>query len=378
MIAMSSATGTHGGERLVTRRVEEDDALAVLDDLARADVLGDAAALACGDLGRPDRIEQAGLAMVDVAHDGDDGRTRLEEGRIVLLEQQLLGRLADGLVAGAVGAIGAVRVDRLGDLVAELARDERRGVTVDELVDRREDAALDELPDHVRGVDREQIRELLDGDRRGQFDGSALARVGDLDGPAAERAIAARRLARAAPAAGAAPTPGHGLLLWCSVWSCWLVGLAECLRECRPHVVGQPCRERPTEGSGRKRPVEAGRVTTDVGAPPGGTPGLVDAHDTIRRANDAQELPLRPARPAGDAGPAWDAPDGSGSLRPAYDGTSSVTGVAAAGVSSVVDAGIAPLVWGSTATSALAVFDRVVRFGLAGVSASAAGAGSSV
>ena len=49
------AAGAHGGERLVTRGVEEDDALAVVGDLARADVLGDAAALAGRDLGRPDR-----------------------------------------------------------------------------------------------------------------------------------------------------------------------------------------------------------------------------------------------------------------------------------------------------------------------------------
>ena len=40
------AAGAHRGERLVAGRVEEDDAPAVLVDLAGADVLGDAAALA--------------------------------------------------------------------------------------------------------------------------------------------------------------------------------------------------------------------------------------------------------------------------------------------------------------------------------------------
>ena len=221
----AGAAGAHRGERLVARRVQEHDALAVLDDLARADVLGDAAALAGRHLGRPDRVEQACLAVVDVAHDRDDGCARLEERRIVLLEQQLLGRLADGLVPGAVGAVGPVRVHGLGHFVAELARYERGGIAIDQLVDRREDAALDQFADHVRGVDREQVRELLDGDGCGQFDGSAFARIGDLDGPAAERAVAARRLARAASAAGAAPTPGHGLLLRCSVWSCRFGGL---------------------------------------------------------------------------------------------------------------------------------------------------------
>ena len=78
------------------------------DDLARADVLGDAAALAGRDLGRPDRVEEAGLAVVDVAHDGHDRRTRLEERRIVLLEQHFLGgrRRARLVVASAVAAGG--------------------------------------------------------------------------------------------------------------------------------------------------------------------------------------------------------------------------------------------------------------------------------
>ena len=74
---------------------------------------------------------------------------------------------------------------RLRDLVAELARNERRRVAVDELVDAREDAALDELADDVRGVHVEQRREFLDGDRAGQLDRAALARVGDLDRPVA-------------------------------------------------------------------------------------------------------------------------------------------------------------------------------------------------
>ena len=87
------AAGAHRGERLVARGVEEDDALAVVGDLAGADVLGDAAALAGRHLGRPDGVEQARLAVVDVAHDGHDRGARLEERRIVLLEQDFLGRL---------------------------------------------------------------------------------------------------------------------------------------------------------------------------------------------------------------------------------------------------------------------------------------------
>ena len=49
-----------------------------------ADVLGDAAGFAGGDVGLADDVEQRGLAVVHVAHDGDDGRARLEFLRLVL------------------------------------------------------------------------------------------------------------------------------------------------------------------------------------------------------------------------------------------------------------------------------------------------------
>ena len=42
----------------------------------RADVLRDAARLAFGHARRPDRVEQRRLAVVDVAHDGDDRGAR--------------------------------------------------------------------------------------------------------------------------------------------------------------------------------------------------------------------------------------------------------------------------------------------------------------
>ncbi len=153
MSVTRAPAGAHRGEGLVTRRVEEDDPPAVRrGDLARPDVLGDPAPLPGGHLGGPDRVEEARLAVVDVTHDGHDRRPRLEERRLVLLEEDLLGRLAGRLLGVGVGDPGGDG-HRLGHLVAELAGDERRRVAIDELVDRREDAALDQLPDDVRGVD---------------------------------------------------------------------------------------------------------------------------------------------------------------------------------------------------------------------------------
>ena len=220
------AAGAHRRERLVTGRVEEDDALAVVGDLAGADVLGDAAALAGRHLGRADGVEQARLAVVDVAHDGHDRGARLEERR----DRPPRTGLPWSPRRPALVLVGADRRPDglgLGDFVAELAGDERRGVAVDQLVDRREDAALDQLADDVRGVDAEQLRELLDGDRAGQLDRATLARIERLDAGSAECAVATRRLAGPATAAGAAPTPGHGLLLR---WSCSCSGMVSLVR----------------------------------------------------------------------------------------------------------------------------------------------------
>ncbi len=70
------AARAHRGEGLVAGRVEEDDRLAVDLDPVRADVLRDPAGLAGGDVRLADRVEKGRLAVVDVAHDGDDRRAR--------------------------------------------------------------------------------------------------------------------------------------------------------------------------------------------------------------------------------------------------------------------------------------------------------------
>ena len=72
------AARPHRGERFMTRRVEEGDLPPVVLDLVRADVLGDAPGFARRDVRRADGVEQARLAVVDVAEDSDDGGTLLE------------------------------------------------------------------------------------------------------------------------------------------------------------------------------------------------------------------------------------------------------------------------------------------------------------
>ena len=85
------AAGAHGGERLVARGVDEGDLAAVLLDLVGADLLGDAARLPRGHRRLADGVEQRGLAVVDVAEDGDHRRPRDERGRVgvALVEQRM-------------------------------------------------------------------------------------------------------------------------------------------------------------------------------------------------------------------------------------------------------------------------------------------------
>ena len=80
----AGAAGAHLVEGGVAGRVEEGDLAALELDLVGADVLGDAARLAGGDVGLADGVEQRGLAVVDVAEDAHHRRARLEELGLVL------------------------------------------------------------------------------------------------------------------------------------------------------------------------------------------------------------------------------------------------------------------------------------------------------
>ena len=118
--------------------------------LIGADVLGDAAGLAADHVGRADGVEQRGLAVVDVTHDGHDRRARRQLRRIV------------GDVEHAFLDVGFG--DAL-DAVAEFLGDELGGVGVDHVVDRHHLALLHQDLDDVDGALGHAVGELLDGDR---------------------------------------------------------------------------------------------------------------------------------------------------------------------------------------------------------------------
>src|SRR5262249_40415347 len=78
---------THGGERLVARRVEKGDLAAVDVDLGCADGLGDPAGLGRDDARGAGRVGPRRLRVVDVAHDRYDGGPRLE--RVLRIVERL-------------------------------------------------------------------------------------------------------------------------------------------------------------------------------------------------------------------------------------------------------------------------------------------------
>jgi hypothetical protein len=150
------APRTHRGERLVARRIEERDDAARRLHVVGADVLGDAAGLAGRDLGAADVVEQRGLAMVDVPHDGDHRGSRGPFD------------LDDFLAFDEVG----LRIVELGGLrlVAHFLDDDHRGLLVEHLVDRRHGARLHERLDDLGRLHRHAVRQLAHRNRLGHRD----------------------------------------------------------------------------------------------------------------------------------------------------------------------------------------------------------------
>ena len=107
------AARAHRRERFVARRVQEGDLAPAVVHLVGADVLRYPTRLARGHLGLANRVQQRGLAVVDVAHDRDHRRA---------LDEVLLGVLKDRLAVDVVG-----RVHDL-DLLVELVGQHLDGV----------------------------------------------------------------------------------------------------------------------------------------------------------------------------------------------------------------------------------------------------------
>ena len=120
-------TSTHGGERLVTRGVDEGDATVVAVDLGvdlvGTDVLGDATGLLVDDVGVAHRVEELGLSVVDVTHDGHDRRTDDQVVLVALVGAELE---VEGLEQLAVLVLRGDDLDDVVELLAEQLEASRR------------------------------------------------------------------------------------------------------------------------------------------------------------------------------------------------------------------------------------------------------------
>ena len=160
------AAGTHAGEGFVTGGVDEDDLAALHLHLVGADVLGDAAGFAAGHVGFADGVEQRGLTVIDVAHDGDHGSARYQILGVLGFLHRLHGFdfVADGGGGGA-----------------EIARHFGGELGIERLVDGHEDAAVHQLLHHQVGLHVELFGKLLDRDAFGDGDLAADGRRTGFD-----------------------------------------------------------------------------------------------------------------------------------------------------------------------------------------------------
>ena len=92
-------------------------------DLVGTDVLGDATGLLVDDVGVAQRVEELGLSVVDVTHDGHDRRTRREVVLVALVGAELE---VEGLEQLAVLVLGRDDLDDVVELLAEQLRASRR------------------------------------------------------------------------------------------------------------------------------------------------------------------------------------------------------------------------------------------------------------
>ena len=150
-ICHSRAACSHRRKGLMSRGVKEEDRTVATLNLAGTKVLGNAATLAVGNAGLAQRIEQARLAVVNVAHHGNDRCARDEcrawgfakEFRLRCSWCGLRSCLRRGLIFVRFGLLNRK---------AELGRNEGGRFTINALVHGGKDAAPNQRVDDVSGV----------------------------------------------------------------------------------------------------------------------------------------------------------------------------------------------------------------------------------
>jgi hypothetical protein len=148
------AARAHGGERGVARGVEKGDYPFRRADMVGADMLGDASGLAGGDPGAPDIVEQGSLAMVYMSHYSNNWWARQSFTTTGARGQLLLQRIFLEQLVG----------------MAHFLDRQRGGFLIDDLVDGDHHAHLEEILDHLSGLDRHFLSQIGNANGLGQSD----------------------------------------------------------------------------------------------------------------------------------------------------------------------------------------------------------------
>ncbi len=144
-VSRLGTASTHGGKRRVARSIQEGDVAIVVFDMVSTDVLGDTPSLAGSNLGATDIIQQRGLTMVNVTHDGDDG-----------CASDLLTLVGD---AFENSCLERVILDQLGR-VPHFLDHKGRGFLINRLVDSDRSAHVEHGLDHFSSFDGHLVRKV--------------------------------------------------------------------------------------------------------------------------------------------------------------------------------------------------------------------------
>src|SRR4029079_16845479 len=137
-------------------------------DLVGTDVLGDATGLLVDDVGVAQRVEELGLSVVDVTHDGHHRRTDDQVAVVALVLTELE---VEGLKQLAVLVLGR---DDLDDVV-ELLADQLEGLGIDRLGRRDHLAEREQHLHQGSGVDTDLLGEVGQRGTAGQANRLAVA-----------------------------------------------------------------------------------------------------------------------------------------------------------------------------------------------------------
>ena len=184
-ISRSCTTRTHRCKGRVPGRIQKCNFSLVDVDRVRTDMLGDTAGLAGRDLGVAYVIEQSGLAMIDVSHDGNDWCPYdLITGWRLICQQVCIDIRA---------------ADRLGDMT-QLFHHQDRSVLIDDLVNRHHRAHVEQDLDDFIALHCHLLRKLRHGNAFGNLDladnrcgwpfETMLPIRADIDRTAASRSLA--------------------------------------------------------------------------------------------------------------------------------------------------------------------------------------------